>query len=178
MSTDQHSTSVEYRDIEGFPGYRIGSNGSIWSRWNNKWGLCETWKRRKPFVTNTGYWAVSLNRDGRTNLRLLHRLLLEAFVGPCPRGMEACHADGNRLNNSLDNLRWDTRKENVADAFRHRTARWGDRHPSTKLTDAQVAEIRKLASEGASYYSLGKRFGVCKQHAGLIAKGLSRKMPT
>ena len=52
---------------------------------------------------------------------LVHRLVLTAFVGPCPSGMEGCHNDGDRSNNRLDNLRWDSRKENNLDAVVHRT---------------------------------------------------------
>lgn len=50
---------------------------------------------------------------------LLHTLVLTAFVGPRPRGMEACHNDGNPRNNALENLRWDTRSANAQDKIRH-----------------------------------------------------------
>lgn len=48
----------------------------------------------------------------------VHPLVLEAFVGPRPPGMEACHADGNKTNNALSNLRWDTKRANELDAIR------------------------------------------------------------
>jgi hypothetical protein len=48
----------------------------------------------------------------------VHRLVLEAFVGPCPPGMEACHGIGGREDNRLTNLRWDTHLANVADTVR------------------------------------------------------------
>jgi hypothetical protein len=43
------------------------------------------------------------------------------FVGPAPEGMEGCHYNGDPTDNRLENLRWDTRKANVADAIRHGT---------------------------------------------------------
>lgn len=54
-------------------------------------------------------------------MRLVHRLVLEAFVGPCPEGMEGCHGDGDPTNNSLGNLRWDTATSNQLDKVRHGT---------------------------------------------------------
>jgi len=46
-------------------------------------------------------------------------MVLEAFVGPCPEGMECCHRDGNPANNHVGNLYWGTRSENLYDAVRH-----------------------------------------------------------
>ncbi len=46
---------------------------------------------------------------------LLHRFVLEAFVGRCPDGMEACHINDNPSDNRLVNLRWDTRDANMRD---------------------------------------------------------------
>lgn len=46
------------------------------------------------------------------NLKV-HRLVCEAFHGPCPPGMEVLHDDEDGLNNRPENLRWGTRKENL-----------------------------------------------------------------
>jgi hypothetical protein len=51
--------------------------------------------------------------------RQVHRLVLEAFVGPCPDGMECCHEDGDSTNNRVDNLRWDTHEANVRERLEH-----------------------------------------------------------
>lgn len=59
-----------------------------------------------------GYLYASL---GTSIKKLVHRIVLEAFVGPCPTGMECCHNDNNRTNNRLENLRWDTRYGNCQD---------------------------------------------------------------
>jgi hypothetical protein len=59
-------------------------------------------------------------RDRLTSARV-HRLVLEAFVGPCPEGMVGCHNDGDPLNNRLDNLRWDTPSNNERDKWVHGT---------------------------------------------------------
>lgn len=63
-----------------------------------------------------GYRQVQLNRNGKATARLVHRVVLEAFVGPCPDGMEALHRNGVRDDNRPENLRWGTRQQNVRES--------------------------------------------------------------
>ncbi|QOV97160.1 HNH endonuclease [Rhodococcus pyridinivorans] len=64
-------------------------------------------------------------QERRKSMRMLnrkvHRLVLEAFTGPCPDGMVGCHNDGDTTNNRLDNLRWDTPGANNRDKRTHGT---------------------------------------------------------
>jgi hypothetical protein len=88
---------------------------------------------------------------------MVHQLVAEAFLGPCPEGMEVCHSDGNRANNALSNLRYDTRKNNHADKRLHGTHLVGDTCPASKLTAGDVLAIRasdKRASELAREYGV------------------------
>ncbi len=55
----------------------------------------------------------------RGRKKAVHRLVLSAFVGPCPDGMECCHDDGDPTNNAVSNLYWGTRSQNMRDRFRH-----------------------------------------------------------
>lgn len=76
-------------------------------------------KRRKgqlirAIVQKHGYTAVGIN-----GTKTIHRLVLEAFNGPCPEGMEACHENGIRSDNRLINLRWDTSSSNNVDIVKH-----------------------------------------------------------
>lgn len=61
--------------------------------------------------------------------RRVHLLVLEAFVGPCPPGLEGCHTNGDGLDNKLTNLRWDTHAANMQDRLRH------GRNPSANATE-------------------------------------------
>jgi hypothetical protein len=74
-----------------------------------------------------GRAQVDLYREGARTTVEVHRLVLLAFVGPCPVGEEGCHNDGDHTNNRLSNLRWDTRRENNLDAVRHGTHPWAKR---------------------------------------------------
>lgn len=87
-----------------------------------------TWRLRGRMLTlqssrKSPYLRVPLSRGGKVVTTLVHRLVLETFVGPCPPGMECCHNDGNPCNNPVSNLRWDTRTANSLDAVRHGTNR-------------------------------------------------------
>lgn len=69
-----------------------------------------------------GHLRVNLSKSSAVLTRWVHVLVLEAFVGPCPAGMEGCHFDGDPTNNALANLRWDTREGNWHDRKRHAAA--------------------------------------------------------
>lgn len=74
----------------------------------------------KPWPTPPmGYLSVGLHGDGAVRRVRVHTLVLEAFVGPRPEGLVACHGpDGHRVNTPA-NLRWDTQPENCRDILRH-----------------------------------------------------------
>ena len=117
----------EWRPIAGFEGvYDVSSEGRVRSlpRVVEYGGTRKGISRNAPgrILTarrQTHYPNVSLYTGNKNRVvRLIHRLVLEAFVGPRPDGMHACHNDGNRLNNSVSNLRWDTITENNRDIVR------------------------------------------------------------
>lgn len=102
----------EWRSVVGYEDFYLVSNR----------GRVQNRKRLgrfiSPTVTKRGYRRVQLHNRGRSKTFAVHRLVLEAFVGPCPEGMETCHRDCNPANNNLSNLRWDTHPENIKDSVR------------------------------------------------------------
>lgn len=72
-------------------------------------------------LDDAGQPVVRLYAKGRGLTVRVHTLVLGAFVGPRPAGLEACHFDGIPTNNNIGNLRWDTRSANVLDSVRHGT---------------------------------------------------------
>lgn len=78
---------------------------------------------RTTRASNQGRVEVYLWVNGRKDHKLVQHLVLTAFVGPRPDGMDCCHNDGDSLNNRLDNLRWDSRSANIRDTVRHGTHR-------------------------------------------------------
>ena len=118
-----------------------------------------------------GYMRVSLYRDGRRAAKKVHRLVLEAFVGPCPAGMEGCHNNGVRDDNQDSNLRWASRRDNCADAKLHGTAAMGEKNGSAKLSRVKVDKIRKLRASGHTYRSIAESFNVSIDTARSAAVG-------
>lgn len=170
--TNRGAKEVEYRDIDGFPGYRVGDDGTVWSRRcrrpvpgrGSEAHLSDTWHQLRPWTDPHGYLGVGIYADTKTKVSIrIHRLVLLAFVGPCQDGMEACHhPDPTRSNCRLDNLRWDTKKNNVADQLKHGTRVRGIRQGSAKLTDDAVREIRRRLATGEYQHRIAKDFGVTR----------------
>jgi HNH endonuclease len=172
----------EWRDIPGFTGYRAGDNGTIWScRTRKGLGrgkgtaayLRNRWRRleSKPHV-RSNHHTVTLFKNGKRHYRFVHRLVLEAFVGPCPTGMEACHfPDRNPNNNCVENIRWDTRKNNSADSKIHGTRPQGEKNGSAKLTEWQVREIKKMLQDGIPQRTIAREFGITQTAVGYIHRG-------
>lgn len=75
----------------------------------------------RTFTEHKNHVLVTLNKDGNRSgkNRLVHQLVLEAFVGPRPDGLVACHFDDNPQNNHVSNLRWDTYSANSHDQVRN-----------------------------------------------------------
>jgi hypothetical protein len=85
---------------------------------------------------------VRLAKEGRKQGQYIHRLVLQMFGPPKPPNCEVCHADGDKGNNCITNLRWGTRKENIHDSQRLGVHPKGESHGHAKLTEAQVVAIR------------------------------------
>ena len=109
--------------------------------------------------------------DGSKANRRVHTLVLEAFVGPRPQGHEACHNDGNPINNRLENLRWDTKSANQVDRLAHGTHNRGSRHSMSKLTEEEVCAVRSLIGKGLTQAEIGTLFGVSEATVSCIKSG-------
>ena len=109
---------------------------------------------------SVGYKFVSLKNNRRLSIKV-HRLVLEAFIGPCPHGMECCHNNGDRTDNRLENLRWDTPRNNCGDAVKHGTSNRGERCFNSILTEPEVLQVRTLCGiSDLSYREIGGMYGI------------------
>lgn len=155
----------EWRDIPGFPGYQVSNLGGVRGcrPRNGKGPSLNFWRPLKQGRASKGHLFVTLatGQKGGGKRRFVHRLVLEAFVGPCPPGMQARHVWTNDpTENHLDNLAWGTPTDDAADQDRHGTRRRGSQTAVAKLTEAEVLEMRRAWVDGASLTSLARRFGI------------------
>jgi hypothetical protein len=147
------------KPIPGFPGYEITDDGRVWSNKTRRGVAGGRWLRAHK--SNYGYKQVALYSNGVATLRVVHRLVLEAFVGPRPSGMECCHNNGDPSDNRLENLRWDTRSANQKDAVRHGSAGgFKNRGRGGKLTAANVLRIADLRKAGFSLRYISRVYGI------------------
>ena len=96
-----------------------------------------------------GHLSVALSRQGVVRRHLVHRLVMEAFVGPCPEGQQVRHWDGNPANNKLSNLLYGTPSEDGYDRVRHGT------HPNAAKTHCKYGH--KFTPENTVIGSHGDR---------------------
>jgi hypothetical protein len=90
--------------IDFLPHTQISYDGRLW----------RNGKEKKFTVSPIGYEVVSFSTNNKTKTYYKHRLMLHAFIGPCPDNCEALHINGNRLDNRLENLRWISSLQNSA----------------------------------------------------------------
>jgi hypothetical protein len=127
------------------------------------------------------YLAVVLVRQGTRLDMSVHRLVLSAFVGPCPPGQESRHGPGGALDNRLINLCYGTRVENAADRVRDGTnvhpGPSGEDNGNAKLTTAIVAECRECRVAGVTIAALARFHGVDASTMSVALSGKTWRQP-
>jgi hypothetical protein len=124
-----------------------------------------------------GYGRI--NRGGRgAGVELAPRAAWIIANGPIPDGLSVLHRCDNPPCCDVSHLFLGTAEDNCRDMMAKGRGRGqvqgGAHHPSARLTDQQVAEMRAAAPTIRNYAELGRRYGVSKQHARSIVIGLKR----
>jgi NUMOD4 motif/HNH endonuclease/IrrE N-terminal-like domain len=170
----------EWRSVVGWEGYYEVSNyGEVKSiartcQTGRKYGLRQVKEHiLEGWLGRGGYRLVDLFGNGKRATFRVHTLVLAAFIGPRPPGMECRHLNGNRTDNRLINLAWGTPQENHDDKRLHGTDNRGERSGSVKLTEWDVLfRVPFLLYRGFSRGEIAQRLGVKKPTIGSI---ISRK---
>lgn len=170
----------KWRAIEGCP-YEVSSLGRV--RRARAAPNVPAGKIIAAMINYGGYLSVKLCLNDRRQVRRsVHRLVCEAFHGlPPSPDHEARHRNGDRFDNRSGNLGWATPKENMADQKMHGTALLGGRNHATRLTEQQVAEIRRAYAETMATGlprlppgwrpMMAERYGVTDSHISQITSG-------
>ena len=168
------NTIEEWRDIPGYEGrYQVSNMGRVRSVDHFVNGICHF--TNKPFIRKikgqilrpgryckSGHLSVILGH--RTSGKPVHQLVLLAFVGKPPKGMEVLHRNGNPIDNRLDNLHYGTRTENILDVYKQ-GGKW------RKLSTDDVQAIRFGLYCGIRGTELARMFEVSPSTISAIRKG-------
>ncbi|MCA1984209.1 NUMOD4 motif-containing HNH endonuclease [Nocardioides nematodiphilus] len=143
----------QWTQIPGFPDYLVSDQGRVMS-----------FRRKATRILKPGgstYPVVTLCRDDGKKAFLVHHLVLLAFEGPRPKGMEVRHLNGKETDNRLVNLAYGTKKQNELDKRIHGRS-------GKKLTWSDAREMRALWKEksGLLQRDLAEVFGVTGQVPG------------
>lgn len=159
-----------WRPVVGYEGYyEVSDLGRVRSvnRWMppNLYSPGQYLRGRVLKQENTGppgnrrYKRVRLRTDGASHRRLVHHLVLEAFLGPRPAGYEVNHHDGNPGNNVRENLVYVTHAQNIAhaDATGLRNIR-GEKNFRARFTTGDILLMRRLFRQGMTQPEIARQF--------------------
>jgi hypothetical protein len=115
---------VSIPDYDGF--YEVSNFGNVRSvtrfvPYGRHQGMIYKGRTLKPFMSGK-YLAVKLSVEGVRKTKYIHELALLGFEGVKPKVEGRCeirHLDGNKFNNTLNNLKYGTTRENAADRKLH-----------------------------------------------------------
>jgi len=124
-------------------------------------------------LNNDGYLFLSLRKNGSSMTIFIHRAVAMAFIHNSDNKRTVNHINGIKTDNQVENLEWNTHKENINHAWENglSVSREGIKHHNTKLTEKDVLEIRAIG-KSMSAVQLGSLYGINEQ---AIYKILSRQ---
>lgn len=167
---------VIYQEKDYSEFYEISNTGKLRN--------AKTKKEVNLHVNKQGYLAYcgTLGARGKNKLFKLHRCMAEAFIPKIKDKNHINHIDGDKLNNSIENLEWCTNKENIQHAWRIGLASAencsGTKNYWAKLSVEDVEFIRKNYKPKDKNFgsrALGRRFSVDHTTISSVAKGTAYK---
>ena len=154
-----------WRNIRGFEGYyQISNLGNVISLDRDVIvnGGIRKYTSKSIILSKEkdGYLTVTLWRDSKSKSYRVHRLVADAFIDNNDNLEIVNHIDGNKKNNSVENLEWCNVKHNTNHAFSTGLRKSGENHRWSKLTEVQVRQIPSLLSDGMSQKGISKLYEV------------------
>lgn len=128
---------------------------------------------------NRGYPVVDLCKGSIKKRFLVHNLVALVFLGPRPPGFVVRHLNGIKSDSRLENLKYGTVAENIADTKAHGYVFGakirGLNSVWAKLTISKQDKIKKLKSEGKSYRAIARKLKVHHKTVSNFINGVTYK---
>ena len=164
------------RDVPGYEGkYAVTSDGRVWSRPRaNLVGSRRTGRWLAPQQARGYLFVVLYGGDGARRTQHVQRLVAAAWLPPADdmSRVHVNHIDGDKTNNDVANLEWVSPSENIRHAFATGlSSQRGSRNAHSKLSEADVAEIRQLSQRGVVKRQIARLFGVSAPTITNITRG-------
>lgn len=116
-------------------------------------------------VTTNGYRYLKLKQpSAKPKHCLVHRLVMAAHVGPAEVGMQVNHKDGDKANNSVENLEYCTPLENL----RHCIDVLGKKRGESMTSKVTEDDVRRIRGDVRSLKNIARDYGVTLQAIWLI----------
>ena len=163
------------KDIIGYEGfYTVNDRGEVFSL--PRFGTGAERRKLKWAYRPNGYWFVTLSVKNKPKRISVHRLVAEHFLEkPKNNGLQVDHIDGDKSNNSANNLRWVTASENQQYSIMNGTSPVGEKSYKAKLTNKQVLDIKQKILNNGSVTGIAKEYKVSKHTISFIKRGRSWK---
>ena len=145
--------------------YFVNSDGSVYCYYPTS--RKNRFYKKKQQISNTGYLRVGMTINGKQSMKSVHRLVAELYLENPNKLPQVNHKDGDRLNNTIENLEWVTASQNTKHSFdvlmRKGKGAKGEKSGKSKLKYSDVEYIRKNYipyNKEFSMMALSKKFGV------------------
>lgn len=148
------------RYVESIDGnYIVYENGRVYSKISKRF--------LNPALSPNGYLTYS------NKLGSVHRLVAKSFISEIPEGMVVNHKDGNKLNNSVDNLEIITHSENIKHAYKNGLIKSmvGEKNHRAKITNEQYVEIAKCFKNNETNEQIAEKYNLHHRYVSLLRHG-------
>ena len=158
FEVDFDESNAILKTIPDYPDYKISENGIVYSYKSGEK------KQLSCKVDIDGYKTIGLYNNGKCKRFKIHRLVAICFI-PKINGKDCVnHIDGNKWNNTVNNLEWCTPKENSLHASQNGLLITGSKQKKgmakrRRYTAEQIADIKNLYESGVSQRKIGEMFG-------------------
>ena len=150
-----------WKDVVGYEGfYKVSNKGNVFSVdrivRGKKWGG----RTLKPIYHRDGYLQVGLHKNGIKKTKLIHRLVLEAFVENPNNLPDVNHRDEVKTNNELSNLEWCDARYNIN--YGTRTERVSKKIRAVNIKTGEVIRFKSAVEAKREGYVNGSVSKACR----------------